>query len=218
MTKPADRPERLRILLSEGSSTSARQAITALGLAGHHIDVCDPDPRCLGRFSRFVAKFHRCPGLRDDPHGYLAFVCDLLARQRFDVLLPIHEQGLLFAKVLPALASRVGIALPSFDSYRRVHSKTGFSRLLAELTLPQPATRFVRSGDELRSVAQPPCVIKTAIGTASRGTWIVKNAADLEREHCASWRPAMILTTKFWRRSSSLARSNKHRRFSTTAA
>ena len=181
MANPADRPERLRILLSEGSSTSARQAITALGLSGHHIEVCDPDPRCFGRFSRFVAKFHRCPGLQDDPHGYLAFVCDLLAGHSFDVLLPIHEQGFLFAKVLPALARRVGIALPSFDSYRRAHSKAGFNRVLDELKLQQPVTRFVRSAAELRAVAQTPCVIKTAIGTASRGTWIVKSAADLER-------------------------------------
>ena len=32
----------LRVLVSEGSSTSAREAITILGLAGHHVEVCDP--------------------------------------------------------------------------------------------------------------------------------------------------------------------------------
>ena len=64
----------LRVLVSEGSSTSAREAITILGLSGHHVEVCDPSPWCLSRFSRFVRKFHRCPGLRDDPAGYLAFV------------------------------------------------------------------------------------------------------------------------------------------------
>ena len=69
----------LRVLLSEGSSTSAREAITVLGLAGHHVEVCDPSPWCLARFSRFVQKFHRCPPLRDDPAGYLAFVERLLA-------------------------------------------------------------------------------------------------------------------------------------------
>jgi hypothetical protein len=31
----------MRILLSEGASTSARQAITVLGLNGHDIEVCD---------------------------------------------------------------------------------------------------------------------------------------------------------------------------------
>src|ERR1700704_4968447 len=123
----------LRVLVSEGNSTSAREAITILGLAGHHIEVCDPAPFCLARFSRFVAKFHRCPAMRDDPAGFLGFVEQLLASGRFDVLLPIHEQGFLFARVLPRLQARVGLALPDFQSYRAVHSKAGFSRLLDRL-------------------------------------------------------------------------------------
>lgn len=84
----------MRILLSEGSSTSAREAVTLLGLAGYHVEICDPDPHCIARFSRFVRQFHRCPGLGVDPQGYVAFVAELVAARRFDVLLPIHEQGL----------------------------------------------------------------------------------------------------------------------------
>ena len=64
----------LRVLLSEGSSTSAREVITVLGLSGHHVEVCDPSSWALARFSRFVKKFHRCPPLRDDPDRYLAYV------------------------------------------------------------------------------------------------------------------------------------------------
>jgi hypothetical protein len=88
----------LRVLVSEGSSTSAREAITILGLSGHDIEVCDPSPWCLSRFSGLVRKFHRCPGLRDDPAGYLAFIEQRLADGKFDVLLPTHEQGFLFAR------------------------------------------------------------------------------------------------------------------------
>src|SRR5450432_3520569 len=120
----------LRVLVSEGNSTSAREAITILGMSGHLVEVCDPASYCLARFSRFVRKFHRCPGLRDDPSGFLSFVEQLLATRRFDVLLPIHEQGFLFARVQQRLRAGVGIALPSFESYRTAHSKAGFSRLL----------------------------------------------------------------------------------------
>jgi predicted ATP-grasp superfamily ATP-dependent carboligase len=167
--------KRLRVLLSEGSSTSAREAITALGLAGHIVEVCDPSPVCLGRFSRFVSKFHRCPGLRDDPAGYLAFVEKLLAERAFDVLLPVHEQGFAFARVRHRFETRVGLALPAFESYRTAHSKAGFSRLLDELRLPQPATRIVTSSSELRDAVRFPCVVKTSIGTASRGIWFVRD-------------------------------------------
>src|SRR5271154_3598770 len=171
----------LRVLLSEGSSTSAREAITVLGLAGHMVEVCDPSPWCLGRYSRFLKKFHRCPPLRDDPAGYLAFVEKLLASNRFDVLLPTHEQGFLFARVAERLKGYAGLALPAFESYRGVHSKAGFSRLLSALRLPQPATRIVTSESAVRASVRFPAVIKPSVGPASRGVFIVREADDLDR-------------------------------------
>ena len=170
----------LRVLVSEGNSTSAREAVTILGLSGHLVEVCDPSPWCLARFSRFVGKFHRCPGLRDDPDGFLRFIEELLATRHFDVLLPIHEQGFLFARVQDLLEGRVGLALPSFVSYRAAHSKAGFSRLLDQLGLPQPATAIVRSASELRDAINFPAIVKTSIGTASRGIWFVRNEAELQ--------------------------------------
>jgi len=169
----------LRVLVSEGSSTSGREAITILGLAGHHVEVCDPSLWCLARYSRFVRKFHHCPGLRTDPAGFLRFVEKLLAAQRYDVLLPTHEQGFLFARVRQRLADRAGLALPDFASYRTAHSKAGFSRLLDQLGLPQPPTRVVTCPDELRDAVRFPSVVKTSVGTASRGVWFVRDHSDL---------------------------------------
>src|ERR1700759_413128 len=170
----------LRVLLSEGSSTAGREAVTLLGLAGHHVEICDPSPWCMGRFSRFVRKFHRCPPLRDDPAGYLVFIEALLARGHFDVLLPTHEQGFLLARVQERFAGKAALVSPSFESYRAAHSKAGFSRLLSELVLPQPATTIVKSEGELRAAVRFPCVIKTSIGTASRGVWFVRDARAFE--------------------------------------
>lgn len=170
----------LRVLVSEGSSTSAREAITVLGLSGHHVEVCDPSPWCLARYSRFVRQFHRCPGLRTDPAGYLAFVERLIATGGFDVLLPTHEQGFLFARVRPRLEGRIGLALPGFENYRAAHSKAGFSRLLDQLALPQPPTQIVTSVQALREAIRFPAVVKTSVGTASRGIWFVRHAGDLE--------------------------------------
>jgi predicted ATP-grasp superfamily ATP-dependent carboligase len=169
----------LRILIPEGSSTSVREAVTILGLAGHHVEICDPSPWCLARYSRLVRKFHRCPGLRTDPAGFLAFVEELIARGRFDILLPTHEQGLLFAKVQDRLKGRIAVALPSFENYRAAHSKAGFSRLLARLELPQPPTRILKSQSEPRGATRFPAVVKTSVGTASRGTHFVHNESEL---------------------------------------
>src|SRR5260370_25500321 len=120
-------PKPLRVLVSEGNSTSAREAITVLGLSGHLVEVCDPSPYCLVRFSRFVDKFHRSPGLRDDPAGFLCFVARLLAARHFDALLPTHEQGSLFARARQRLQCRVGLAPPSFANYHTRDTKARIS-------------------------------------------------------------------------------------------
>jgi predicted ATP-grasp superfamily ATP-dependent carboligase len=44
--------------------------------------------------------------------------------------------------------------------------------------LPQPATRILKSADELRRAITFPSVVKTSVGTASRGVWFVRNAID----------------------------------------
>ena len=180
MAVSADVAKKLRVLLAEGSSTSAREAVTILGLAGHHVEVCDPDRFCLARFSGFVRRFHRCPGLRQDPAGFLRFIEQLLVTRHFDVLLPIHEEGFLFARLRQRLGRHAGLALPSFASYRAVHGKAGFSRLLDQMRLPQPATRIVASATDLRDLIRLPAVVKTSVGTASRGVWFVRSDADLD--------------------------------------
>lgn len=169
----------MRVLLSEGSSTSAREAVTILGLGGHHVEICDPDPLCLCRFSRFVRRFHRCPGLRDDPLGYLAFVEALVTRERFDALIPIHEQGYVLAAAPSRLQARTGLALPSFTSYRDALRKSELSRLLVELGLAQPPTQVLDSPRALDPIIALPCIIKAPIGTASQRTWRVTRVEEL---------------------------------------
>ena len=54
--------------------------------------------KCADAILQARKQLTNLPGIGADPEGYLAFICDLLARERFDVLLPIHEQGLIFAR------------------------------------------------------------------------------------------------------------------------
>jgi hypothetical protein len=86
-----------KILLSEGSSLSAREAITVLGLGGHRVELVSSDPLCLGRFSRFVGRVHRAVASGVDPDGYLAAVLEIVRMRKTDALLPVHEQAYLFA-------------------------------------------------------------------------------------------------------------------------
>src|ERR1035438_1589899 len=94
-----------KILLSEGSSLSSREAITALGLAGHRVELLSSDPLCLGRFSRFVSRVHRAPPSGADPDGYLAAAIEAVRSSKIDALLPVHEQAYLFAAARKQLPS-----------------------------------------------------------------------------------------------------------------
>ena len=101
----------LRILFPEGSSLSAREALSALGRQGYTIDICDPNPQCICRFSHYVHAFHHCPSWGTHPVEYLRFLVHLLKHEHYDVLLPVHEQAFLFARVRESLSQLVGVAV-----------------------------------------------------------------------------------------------------------
>ena len=168
--------QRPKILLSEGSSLSSREAITALGLAGHRVELVSSDSMCLGRFSRFVSRVHRAPASGADPDGYLAAVIEVLRAANIDVLLPVHEQAYLFAAARRQLPSGLGIALADFDAFEQVQSKAGLAELLTRLKVPQPKTEIVHSADEFAAERPYPFFVKAAFGTASAGVWRVGDA------------------------------------------
>jgi len=125
----------MRVLLSEGSSLTAREFVTTLWPHGHQIEVLDPDPFCLLRWSRWVRRVHQCPSAGRDPLGYLDVVRGLLENEGYDVLLPTHEQAWLFS----VARERLGLAVAAASAFARVESKIEFARLLDQVGLRQPA-------------------------------------------------------------------------------
>ncbi len=148
--------QRPRILLSEGSSLSARETITALGLAGHRVELVSAEPLCLGRFSRFVSRVHPAPASGADPDGYLAAVLETVKSRSIDVLLPVHEQAYLFAAARHAAAHRARHRACGFRSFEQVQSKASLADLLTRLGVPQPETALVRSAADFARASTNP--------------------------------------------------------------
>ena len=173
---------KIRILLSEGSSTNVREMISALGPLGYTIDICDPNPYCMGRFSTYIHKVYQCPKSGDDPVGYLKFVIKLIKERGYDVLFPANEQAFIFAWAKEYLTPLVGIAVSDFSSFLRLQTKSAFMHYLDEIELPHPLTCYAKTWDEIQqavSVLGLPCYIKTDYGTASTGVWCINNKQDL---------------------------------------
>src|SRR5208283_5346747 len=172
------RPDMVSLLLSEGSSLSSRQTITALGPLGYQIDVCDSNLLCIGRFSRFVRRFFRCPAWSEHPMDYLSFILNRLECDRYNVLLPVHDQAFLFAAAQDQLVSKVGIALTEFSNLALLQSKATFAQLLASLGLPHPPTRLIQNPAQLEAMNNFPYYIKVPYSTAGRGVRWIQNADD----------------------------------------
>jgi predicted ATP-grasp superfamily ATP-dependent carboligase len=168
----------LKILLTEGSSTSARQAIFSLG-PRHTLDLLDPSPFCQGRFSRFVRRRYTCPCYSREPAAYLSFLVDRLRSEPYDVLLPTHEQVFLLSRFRDELKQHTALALPSFESMDRLMSKARFSRLLDELNLPQPRTEIVHGRSDLLVRNEFPFYVKVPYSTAGEGVRLVNSASEL---------------------------------------
>ena len=166
----------MRVLLSEGSSLTAREFVTTLGPHGHRIEVLDPDPLCLVRWSRWVRRVHQCPSAGRDPLGYLDVVRGLLENEGYDVLLPTHEQAWLFSVAKERLGQRVGLAVAAPSAFARVESKIEFARLLDQVGLRQPAWTIVEESTTLWTY---PCYLKAPFSTAGLGVRLVRN--DTER-------------------------------------
>lgn len=156
----------LRVLLSEGSSLTARETLTCLGPLGYRIEVVDPDPMCVARFSRWTSRVHRCPCSGEDPQGYLRAVGAVVRDRGIDVVLPTHEQAWLFAAGAE-LGYRLPVAVARAEAFDRVQGKIAFAGLLDELTLPQPQWRLVHGEADLVGFPAP-YWLKAPFGTAGR--------------------------------------------------
>ncbi len=169
----------VKILFPEGSSLSARQAITALGKEGYRVDICDPNPLCICRFSRYVNKFYKCPVISTDPEGYYNFIMNILGKNKYDVLFPVHEQSYLFSKKYKSIARHVNIAIADFNSFFILQSKIEFIKLLQQLNIPHAPSKFVKTKQELLQQSHFPYYAKVAYGTGGHGTWRVDDISKL---------------------------------------
>lgn len=184
MQRRKDTGNRPKVLLSEGSSTSARQVIYALG-GRYRLGLMDPARLCQCRFSRFIDTFHRCPSYSKQPIEYLKAMATTIRQGGYDVVFPTHEQVYLLARFRETLSRHVGVALPDFDALRRLQKKSDFVRILEELDLPGPPSRIVGSFAELEDIRRLPFefpfFVKLPHSTAGNGVRLVRDAESLRR-------------------------------------
>jgi hypothetical protein len=175
----------MRILLSDGSGLTARQAATRLSRAGHRVEVLSPDPLCLCRSTRHVRRVHRVPAYGGDPFGWLDAALDVYRARRIDVLLPTQEQVAVLSRCRERLLEAgVRTAVPGFEALRSVQDKVSAFETLTRLGIAQPRSAVARSADDLSAWDAFPVFAKAPIGTATAGVRLANGPAELLAAAC----------------------------------
>ncbi len=167
----------MKILMTDGSSNSARQTLYGLDPAWQ-IDVCAPSRLAQCRFSSLVNRFLRCPPIGSDPARYLAFLLRQLRSQSYDLILPTHEEVYLLSRFRERFQAEASLAVPSWEAIRHLLGKIEFAQQMHALSLPVPEFEIVTSIDQLASYGRFPFYLKRNYATAGQGVQLIRDAAD----------------------------------------
>jgi glutathione synthase/RimK-type ligase-like ATP-grasp enzyme len=168
-----------KVLLTEGSSLSSRETLTALSKCGYRIDILSSTKLCTCAFSRWRHKIVKTVNANDDPQGYLKHMSNLLNDSDYLAVIPTHEQAWLFAEGRSFLPDNVPMAVASTDAFSRTQSKISFAALLDELHIQQPKWHIIDNSLEID--IPYPLWLKSEYGTAGRSVRKVHNSAELRQ-------------------------------------
>lgn len=176
----------MRVLLTDGSGLTARQAATQLAAAGHRVEALAPSRLCLCGITRHVARVHRVPAYGPDPLGWLAAALAVHRSVGADVLLPTQEQVAVLALARDrGRLTDVATVVPSYAALAAVQDKRSAFATLHRLGVPQPPTATRVEGWSLF-----PAYVKAPIGTASGGVRRVTSVEELRG--VAEGRPVVV--------------------------
>ena len=133
----------MRVLLSDGSGLTARQAAAQLADGGHLVEALSADPLSLTRFTRRVHRIHPVPRYGPDPFRWLDAALGIYRAAAMDVLLPTQEQVAVLS-ACPDLVRAAGVrtVVPPFPALAQVQDKVS---AFATLTDAGCRSRRVRS-------------------------------------------------------------------------
>jgi glutathione synthase/RimK-type ligase-like ATP-grasp enzyme len=162
-----------RILLTEGTSLTARETITSLRASGYEIDILSSDRLPLSAFSRWKHRIIPTVNPNEDPEQYLGHISNLLRSGNYVAVVPTHEQAWLLAEGRKLLPPNPPIALAPTSAFRQVQGKSSFASLADKLGIPVPRWEKVNKGASIG--ISYPYWLKSDFGTAGRSVCKVRS-------------------------------------------
>lgn len=165
-----------KILLSEGSSLTARETLTALKNCGYSIDILSSSKFPSTAFSIWKHRLISTADVNKQPQKYIGHVSELLKSGKHEAILPTHETAWLLSESLDYLPPDFPIPVAEAESFHKIQGKIDFARQADALSIPQPKWQLVTGRD---SISIPyPYWLKADFGTAGRSVCKVGNPLE----------------------------------------
>ncbi len=168
-----------KILLSEGSSLTSRETITALRNLGFAVDVLSSSKFPISAFSIWRHRIISIPNLNVKPQKYLSQVSDLVDLKEYSAILPTHEEAWLFAEARKYLPANTPVAVAPSKSFQKVQGKIAFAKLADELQISHPHWVLVNKNQSIEFSF--PYWIKMDYGTAGRSIYKVHDSSEKDK-------------------------------------
>ena len=169
---------RIKVLMLNGTSWAAVEALTVLDPKQYEIHVCDSNPGCWCRLHHHCAHFFKSPHLGSNPKAFFEFILRRLQSESYDVILPIHEEGLLLAKYQNVFRKYTHLLIGDASAFHTIMNKRLCLERAQSLGIPTPQMKIAHTLDEVAQLGDFPCYVKLPYGTSSSGVRRIASPQD----------------------------------------
>ncbi len=189
---------RKRVLLLDGHTRQVLPMAEALRRDDYWVGVVCRSRWDMGYVSRWPHARWLGPDPKTDPDGLVRFVAHLLAKEHFDVVIPLFDHAAeAVSRAKPELSRYAWIAISDYECFMHARNKLQTMRDCAALGVPCPTTVLDENATVARIEAELtyPLVIKPLKGDSAVGFNVVCNRASLEetrRKTVARYGPVLV--------------------------
>jgi hypothetical protein len=144
----------MKVLITSSRMPFALGMVRQLSAAGHEVYAADDYSQSLGNHSKYLSGRFVYPSPRDETEAFIDDVEKILTENEIDVLIPAFEEAFYLSTQLDRLQKAATIFAAPFHSLARLHDKSAFQKMVADLGLPVPETVLATSDDELAAAIE----------------------------------------------------------------
>ena len=173
-----------RVLVTDGYWRKSLAVVRALSGEGLRVDVGERTILSTALFSNKVNSRYIYPSAKNKPTAFLVWLKNLVATNKYDVLIvPEEETSLLIAKNRDQFSQFINIPIADYETIKFLRNKSCLLAHAQKVGVALPVTKTVSSIDEIHNFVPAlgyPFVLKPIIGTGSRGIRYIRDKTCLD--------------------------------------